>query len=90
MSRRAKLILGLALLGFVGYVVYSTLHLAQVTCELCMRYNGLRDCATASGTTELEARNTAVTVACANISSGVTDSIACSNTPPESVNCTGN
>ncbi len=90
MSTAAKIGLALALVGFVAFVIYSSLDLNQFTCEICMDYNGLTNCGTASGTTEMEARSTAITVACANISSGVTDSMACSNTPPKSVDCRKN
>ncbi len=73
--------------GFVAYVIYSTTGLDQVSCEVCIDYKGAFKCASASGTTEEEARGTATTVACAALSSGVTDSINCENTPPRSAEC---
>lgn len=72
-------------LAFLGLIVYSTLQLSQVSCKVCVTYNGQTNCATASGTTAEEARRTAQDVACATISSGVTETIGCSNTPPDSV-----
>lgn len=72
-------------LGVVGLLVYLTLGLAQFTCEVCMEYQGQRNCATASGTTKEEAVRTASDTACATISAGMTESIQCGNTPPVSV-----
>jgi hypothetical protein len=82
---KAALISVLFLLAFVGLVVYSTLDLNKVTCEVCMTFNGVSKCAKASGTTREEAQRTATDTACAPISSGMTDSIKCSNTTPDSI-----
>lgn len=84
MSKAAILSI-LFLLAFVGLVVYSTLDLNKVTCKVCMTFNGRTNCATASGTSAKEAQRTATDTACAPISGGMTESIQCSNTPPDSV-----
>ncbi len=80
-----SLLFGLAVLATL---VYSTLGLGQYSCEVCMTYNGSQNCSTASAPTREEATRTASDVACAPISSGMTESIQCSNTPPDSVTCT--
>ena len=72
-------------LTVLGALVYSTLGLRQVTCEVCMTFNGRSKCSKASGTDRQEAQRTATDTACAPISSGMTESIQCSNTPPDSV-----
>lgn len=77
-----SILFGLAVLGAL---VYSTMGLAKVSCEVCMTFNGRTQCAKASGTTREEAQRTATDTACAPISSGMTDSIKCSNTTPDSV-----
>ena len=77
-----SILFGLAVLGML---VYSTLGLRQVSCEVCMTFEGRTQCAKASGTTREEAQRTATDTACATISSGMTESIRCSNTPPDSV-----
>jgi hypothetical protein len=74
-------------LAVLGVLIYSTIGLSQYACEVCMTYNGQQNCATASAPTEEEAVRTASDVACAPISSGMTESIQCSNTPPDSINC---
>ncbi|MBV8843102.1 MAG: hypothetical protein JO307_09870 [Bryobacterales bacterium] len=69
----------------LGYIVYSSMNLAGHKVEVCITFNGRTNCRTASGASEEFARRTATTNACADIASGVTDSIACENTPPNSV-----
>ena len=69
----------------LGYVVYSSFRPHPFRCEVCMSFQGRRDCRTASADTKEDALRTAITNACAQISSGVTESSQCENTPPESV-----
>ena len=69
----------------VGLVLYSSLGGARVSCEVCMSFGGGRDCRTASAATQEGALRTAVTNACAQLASGVTQSNQCENTSPESV-----
>ncbi len=69
----------------VGYMVYSSFRPQPFTCRVCMVFDGRRDCRTASADTRQDALRTAVTNACAQLSSGVIQSSQCENTPPESV-----
>jgi hypothetical protein len=69
----------------LSVLIYSTLNLAKHRVEVCITFQGHASCRTASGTTQEFARRTAITNACAQISSGVTDSIACENTQPDIV-----
>jgi hypothetical protein len=69
----------------LGVLYYSTISLAAHRVEVCMEFKGMTSCRTASGSTEQFALRTATTNACATISSGVTDSIACDQTPPKKV-----
>lgn len=85
MSRNAKIIIGAAFLLFAAILVYSSLGLGQVKVELCVEFKGRTGCGTAAAPTEEEAIRTASDNACALIASGMTDSIACSRTPPKSV-----
>jgi hypothetical protein len=71
----------------LGVLIYSTLDLQQYSCEVCITYQGQTNCSTAAGTTQEEATRTATDVACAPISNGMTESIQCSNTPPNSASC---
>ncbi|MDA1314386.1 MAG: hypothetical protein O2968_13685 [Acidobacteria bacterium] len=72
---------------FLGVLIYSTLGLSQYSCAVCVTYEGRQNCSTSSAPTEKDAIRTATDVACAPISSGMTESIQCSNTPPDSIDC---
>ena len=69
----------------VGFVVFSTFQGKRVSCKVCIVFNGRRDCRTASAANRTEAQRTATTNACAQLAGGVTDSVNCENTTPESV-----
>ena len=66
-------------------VIYTTMGTARFRCEVCLSFQGRTACRTASAPSEEDARRTATENACAQIASGVTDSMACENTPPASV-----
>jgi hypothetical protein len=75
----------LFILVVVGFVVYSTIGTGRVRCEVCISFQGRSACRTASASTRELALRTATENACAQISSGVTESNQCNNTPPDSV-----
>lgn len=85
MNTTTKVIIVALVLLFVGIVIYSSMGLGQFRCEVCMEFQGRSACATASGPSQEEARRTATETACAKISSGMTESIACAQTPPKSL-----
>jgi hypothetical protein len=70
---------------FLVFLVKNTFQGERVHMEVCMVFRGQRDCRKAQGTTREAATRTAVTNACAQLASGVTDSMQCENTPPERV-----
>ncbi len=71
----------------VGFVVYSTMSTRsnRIRCEVCITFRGAQACRTAAAATRELALRTATENACAQISSGVTDSNQCNNTPPDKV-----
>jgi hypothetical protein len=75
--------------AFVAFLLYSTLRPQQITCEVCVTFQGGDGCAKASGPTAAEATETAHTTACGPLASGMDATIACGRTPPRSVTCTG-
>lgn len=85
MSRSVKIAIAGAFFLFLGVLVYSSLLLGQVRVEVCIEFKGRTGCGTAAAPTEEEAVRTAADNACALIASGMTESIACSRTPPTSV-----
>jgi hypothetical protein len=66
----------------LAVIIYSSMNLAKIRVEACMQFNGQTNCRTAAGSTKDFALRTAITNACAGISSGVTDSIACERGEP--------
>ncbi len=69
----------------LAYLVVSSFSPKAAKCEVCMQFNGGTDCRVASADTREAAQRTAVTNACAQLSSGVDQSMQCENTPPQSV-----
>jgi hypothetical protein len=79
-----------AVVGFVlllGYIIYSSMTLAQVSCDVCIEFRGRKECRAASGANAEEAQRAATDLACVFLASGMTDSIACGNTRPASLTC---
>jgi hypothetical protein len=77
-----SMVFGVAVLA---YLLVSSFSTKAAKCEVCMEFNGATDCRTASAETRENALRTAVTNACAQLSSGVDQSTQCENTPPRSV-----
>jgi len=65
--------------------VMSTLGRHAFRCRVCIVFNGGRDCRTASAQTAQGAQNAATVDACTQLSGGVTQSMQCQATQPESV-----
>jgi hypothetical protein len=80
-----NLIVGGVALVVVGLMVYSSLSLGGYRVEVCKSYQGREACGTAEGTSEMDAMNTANQVACAKISSGMTESTQCQASNPVKV-----
>ena len=70
----------------VAFVILTTFKQERVRCEVCVTFNGQRDCRVASATTQDLAVRAAVTNACAQLASGVSETTQCENTKPDSVN----
>lgn len=66
-------------------MAYSTLHGPRFKVEVCMTFNGQTVCKTVNAKSEAAALRTGAENACADISSGVDDTIRCQNTEPKSV-----
>jgi hypothetical protein len=69
----------------LGYLVASSFRKQAFRCQVCITYNGRRDCGIGAAQTQMEAQRTATTTACAQIASGVTESNQCENTTPDTV-----
>ena len=75
------------LVPIVGYVVYSSFHVSDFECEVCITFEGRQTCRTVTGKTELEGLRSATDNACALLASGVTDSLRCQRTQPTKASC---
>jgi hypothetical protein len=82
-----KIIVAVGFVGLLGFIIYSATGLAQVSCDVCIEFHGRTSCKPAAGTSEEEAIRTASTIACTDLATGRTESIACERTPPKSVTC---
>ena len=87
MMQRGRSLILLALLGFVAFLLWTTLSAQKVECQMCVEFGNGRNCATASAATESEAARSAQATACGVLAKGMDASIACSNTPPTTRQC---
>ena len=88
-SPQAKIAVGTIIFGVltIALLIYAMLQQAKVTCDVCVTFHGKTECRTAAGPDREQAVRTAVDNACGLLTSGMTNSINCSNTPPDSVSC---
>ena len=84
---RAGIVGLLLLLGVVGFVIAQSFSVDAHSCEVCMEYQGSTQCRTVGAATIEQAREGAITNACAYISGGITESMACHRQKPASEHC---
>ncbi|PYS30141.1 MAG: hypothetical protein DMG11_06330 [Acidobacteria bacterium] len=87
MSKTTKILIGVGFVVFLGLIVYSTVGLGKINCEVCVEFRGRTLCRPAAGTSRDEAQKTAHSLVCAEIAPGRDLSIACDNTPPKRIDC---
>ena len=87
MTSRARAITLLVVIGFVAFLLWSTLSSQRTECTVTVDFRGRTRTATASAASESEAITQAQNVACGPITSGMDESIACSNTSPVEREC---
>ncbi len=87
MASRARLVTILVIVGFIAFLVYSTLEVQRVECSVTVDFQGERRTATASGADEQSATEQAQTAACGPLVRGMDESIACSRRPPTARQC---
>ena len=77
------------ILAFVAFLTWSTLSAQRAECEVCVEFNGKRNCAVASHETEDLAARSAQTTACGPLTRGMNEAIACDARPPVTRQCSG-
>ncbi|MGH9483382.1 MAG: hypothetical protein ACRD1L_14940 [Terriglobales bacterium] len=85
MPKPLRLAIAALIAAAVAYVVYSSFHTARYRVQVCLSYHGESACRIAEGRTPAEAMRAAHDNACAQITSGVTGTLGCQNTPATSV-----
>ena len=85
MKKSTRIILPLIFLAFVAYIIYSTTTLDHVKCRVCMEFEGNVACRTASGATRDDALRAAKDNACAQLTSGMTNTRTCAAQEPVNV-----
>ena len=85
--KRSTLVTVGAIVVLGAYLLYSTLASQKYSCTVSVTYQGRTGTATASAASEHDATQQAQTTACGPITSGMNESIACSNTPPDKTDC---
>ena len=68
--------------ALIALIAYSTMNTAAHGVEVCIEFNGRTSCRTTAGSTREFALRTAISNACADLSSGVTEVLACERTEP--------
>jgi hypothetical protein len=86
-TKTTKLVIAAAFVALLGFIVYSTMGLAKVNCEVCVEFHGRTTCASAAGISKDEAVKSAVSVTCSDLAAGRTENIACEATPPKTTSC---
>ena len=84
-GRMFALIIAIGLL--IGGLIYGTLSSVQAECDLCVEFNGQRQCRTGSGADETAAKAAAQRAACAVMANGMAESIQCEDRIPTNVQC---
>jgi hypothetical protein len=84
---RNRLITLVAIAAFVALLLWSTIKAQGVECRVCINFNGMENCAVASGSTAAEAAETAQSTACGPLTGGMNDAIACGRIAPVSQAC---
>ncbi len=87
MSSRSRAVTIAVVLGFVAFLLWSTLSSQRAECTVTVEFQGATRTATASGATEADAAEQAQTAACGPITNGMDESIACSRRQPVSKQC---
>ena len=87
MSPRAGTLTLLVIVGFVAFLLWSTLSSQRVECAIAVEFQGQADSATASGASEEDAAREAQTAACGPITASMNDRIACSRLRPVRRTC---
>jgi len=87
MTPRARTLTLLVVIGFVAFLLWTTLAGQRVECTVAVEFRGAAGSATASAASEGDAQREAQTAACGPLTGSMDDRLACAATPPASRLC---
>ena len=87
MKRLAQWGIALAVMAFLGYVMYSSVAPATVSCEVCLVFDGEEVCRMGAGPTPEDAANAAQESACGGNATGMIATERCRSREPERMTC---
>jgi hypothetical protein len=87
MLKPGRVVALLAVIGLIGFLLWSTLVSQRAECRVCVEFGGRRNCAAASAATREEAARSAQSTACGPLARGMNEAIACDNRPPVTREC---
>ena len=83
-----SLLVAIVVLLIVGALIYFAMSgQTAAACEVCIEFNGQTQCRSAKAATKPEAIRTATDNACADLASGMNESMSCGRTTPKSTKC---
>jgi hypothetical protein len=85
MNRSLGILVTVIVVGFIALILYATMAGARYRVKVCMTYHGRTACRTVAAHSEEGAVRGATTNACGDIASGVTESMGCEHTTPDSI-----
>lgn len=85
--KRSTLITFVVVAAIAALFFYMSTARANQECSVCVEFNGRTNCATAAGSTDAEATETAHRTACGPLVRGMNETIACDNRAAVSVQC---
>ncbi len=71
----------------LAIIIYQTMGLRQVECEVCVELDGRSKCVSVKGESDQQAIQTAKENACSFITNGRTEAIRCNRSAPTKVEC---
>jgi hypothetical protein len=86
MSKGSVLGLGFTL-AVVLLAIFAVRGVRRVNCKVCVTYEQQTVCRNGSGKSKQDAVKSAQRACCAELASGMTESIKCENLQPDSVDC---
>ena len=85
MNRNVGILVAVIVVGIIALIAYGTMAGARYRVKVCMTYNGRTACRTVAAHSEEGAIRGATINACGDIASGVTESMGCEHTTPDSI-----